>query len=378
MAEIKVLHVYKTCFPYTQGGIEEVIRQLTIETTKLGVNNRIICLSQKCEKKEVIQIDGAEVHCYPLLFEIASCGFSLQLFKDFKRHTQWADIIHYQTPWPFADMLHVFNRIKTPSIITYQSDIVRQKYLLQIYKPLMHCFLGQVQAIVTSSENYLNSSEVLKRYKYKTSVIPNGIANIPGKYSQLEKNKVQQELVNKVGDDFFFFMGVLRYYKGLSYLLTALKEVDYVIVIAGAGPEELKLKKQADELGLKNVIFLGFVSELEKEILYQLSKAVIFPSCERTEAYGITLVEAALHQRAMISTELKTGTSFINKNGETGVVVAPKNSEQLRAAMDKLYKNEELTRKMGLAAYQRYQKLLTSQLMAEAYVKLYSRVIGTI
>ncbi|MDC9728072.1 MAG: glycosyltransferase, partial [Methyloprofundus sp.] len=160
MAEVKVLHVYKTCFPYTQGGIEEVIRQLTIETTKLGVNNRIICLSHKCEKKEVIQIDGAEVHCYPLLFEIASCGFSLQLFKDFKRHTQWADIIHYQTPWPFADMLHVFNRIKTPSVITYQSDIVRQKYLLQIYKPLMHCFLGQVQTIVASSENYLNSSQV--------------------------------------------------------------------------------------------------------------------------------------------------------------------------------------------------------------------------
>jgi len=377
MAEIKVLHVYKTCFPYTQGGIEEVIRQLTIETTKLGVNNRVVCLSLKCKTKEVLQIEGAEVHCYPLLFEIASCGFSLQLFKDFKQHTQWADIIHYQTPWPFADMLHVLNRIKTPSIITYQSDIVRQKYLLQVYKPLMHCFLRQVQAIIASSENYLNSSPVLKKYKAKTTVIPNGIAHIPEKYSQLEKNKVQKELVKKVGDDFFFFMGVLRYYKGLSYLLTALKEVDYVVVIAGAGPEELKLKKQVDELGLRKVVFLGFISELEKEILYKLSKAVIFPSCERTEAYGITLVEAAMHKRAMVSTELKTGTSFINNNGETGFVVEPKNAEQLKIAMDKLYKNEELTKQMGLAAYQRYQKLLTSQLMAEAYVKLYSRVIGT-
>jgi len=375
MAEIKVLHVYKTCFPYTQGGIEEVIRQLTIETTKLGINNRIICLSRSCKKKEVIQIDGAEVHCYPLLFEIASCGFSLQLFKDFKQQTEWADIVQYHAPWPFADLMHIVCRIKTAAIITYHSDVIRQKILMRFYGPLMHLFLHRAEVIVATSDNYLNSSKTLKKYKEKTRVIPLGIADFKSNAGDEHKESTTQ-LRDKWGESFFLFIGVLRYYKGLKYLLQAIQGADYLVLIAGTGPEFEKLKIQEKQLKLNNIHFLGFISEKEKHALLSLAKAVIFPSCERSEAYGMTLVEAAMHSRAMVSTELKTGTSFINKNEETGFVVAPKNAEQLKIAMDKLHSNEKLAKKMGLAAYLRYQKLLTSQLMAKAYVSLYVEIIA--
>lgn len=375
MVGIKVLHIYKTCALYTQGGIEEVIQQLTAETAKLGVNNRIICLSPKCKKEEIRQVNGAEIYCYPETFEIASCGFSWQLAMKFKQHTQWADVIHYQAPWPFADMLHVFSRTNVPAVVSYQSDIVRQKYLLHAYKPLMYCFLGKVQTLVASSENYLNSSAVLQKYKKKAVVISNGVAETTNEYNVLEKDQVYKELSQQLGHDFFFFMGVLRYYKGISYLLTALKNTAYPVVIAGTGPEEQKLKQQVKELGLTNVIFLGYITDLEKEILYQLSKAVIFPSCERTEAYGVTLVEAAMHKRAMISTELQTGTSFININEETGFVVEAKNAEQLKVAMDKLSQNTELAKNMGKVAYKRYQELFTSQKMAQDYIKIYKKLL---
>lgn len=375
MENINVLHVYRTSYPHTQGGIEEVIRQLCAETSKQGVTNRIICLSNQCKQLEMTEIEGAVVYCYPQIFEVASCGFSIQAFTAFKQQAQWADIIHYQAPWPFADMMHVFNRIKTPAIVTYQSDIIRQKRLMQIYKPLMNYYFKSVKKIVATSDNYLKSSAILREYKSKTVVIANGIDGLQPNNSQ-QQQEIQQQLKQRVGESFLLFVGVLRYYKGLSYLLDALKGTDYPVVIAGFGPEQDRLQAQVKRLNLTNVTFLGYISDQEKKALYQLSKAIVFPSCERSEAYGITLVEASMHKRAMISTQLNTGTSYINLDGETGLVVEPKNSQQLRTAMDKLYQDDTLTDTMGAAAYKRYLSLFTSKAMGNAYISLYQQVLA--
>ncbi len=206
------------------------------------MKNRIVCLSDQCKKKEITAFEGAVVYCYPQLFEIASCGFSIQAFIAFKQHTQW------------ADMMHVFNRIKTPEIVTYQSDIIRQKKLLLLYKPLMYRFLKSMQKIVASSDNYLHSSDTLRLFKNKTVVIANGINAGPAR-DQQEQAKIQQQLKKKIGGAFFLFVGVLRYYKGLSYLLSALEGTNYTVVIAGSGPEEEALKQQAEELNLSHVFF---------------------------------------------------------------------------------------------------------------------------
>jgi len=375
MPSINVLQVYKTCYPYTHGGIEEVIHQLTIETVKLGVNNRIICLSAECKKKTVIKVEGATIICYPLQFEIASCGFSWAALKDFRQQTQWADIVQYHAPWPFADLMHVLCRIKTPSIITYHSDVIRQKVLMRFYEPLMKLFLQRAKIIVATSDNYLKSSKVLQQYKNKTCVIPLGIAAVKSEVFH-ENSEIITQLRSRWGDSFFLFVGVLRYYKGLNYLLESLKNTAYPVVIAGDGPELERLKAQAKQLKLNNVHFLGFVSEKEKHALFYLAKAVVFPSCERSEAYGITLVEAAMHQRAMISTELQTGTSYINIHQETGLVVAAKNTKELRVAMHAMDKNNEQTKRMGKNAYLRYQQLLTSKVMAKSYTELYLKLLA--
>lgn len=376
MLGIKVLHVYRTCHPYTHGGIEEVIRQLTIETSKLGVNNRIVCLSKGCKTKEIVQVDGAEIYCYPLLLEIASCGFSIQLLKEFKKHTQWANIVQYHAPWPFADLMHVLCNIKATSIITYHSDVVRQKLLMRCYEPLMKLFFHRVQCIVATSDNYLKSSKVLQKYKHKTRAIPLGVSQVSSE-SLSGKQEIKAKLKNKWGEGFFLFVGVLRYYKGLNYLLDALKGTNHVVLIAGVGPEEKRLKTQAEQLKLNNVHFLGKITEQEKHALFNLSQAVIFPSSERSEAYGITLVEAAMHQRAMISTELQTGTSYININQETGIVIKPKSPKDLIEAIQLMAQNSEKTKRMGKKAYQRYQQRLTSKVMADAYIETYLTLLET-
>src|SRR5690606_1882198 len=113
----------------------------------------------------------------------------------------------------------------------------------------------------------------------------------------------------------------------------------YRIVIAGSGPIEGELKRQAAELNLRNVHFLGHVSDREKVALFKLSRAVVFPSYLRSEAFGVTLLEGAMFGRPLISTEIGSGTSHVNIHGETGLVVPPGSPKALRAGMDRLYED---------------------------------------
>ena len=170
------MHVYKTSLPYTQGGIEEVILQLCRATTKLGVNNKVVCISKKCKKKEVISTPDAMIYCYPMSFEIASCGFSWPLWKEFKDLSEWADVIHYQFPWPFADLLALTRQSSSKSyIVSYQSDIIRQNVLNKLYQPLMNKFLDKAASVVATSQNYISSSTVLSTLEQAPVFIPNGI-----------------------------------------------------------------------------------------------------------------------------------------------------------------------------------------------------------
>jgi rhamnosyl/mannosyltransferase len=167
----------------------------------------------------------------------------------------------------------------------------------------------------------------------------------------------------------------LRYYKGLHILLDAAKGLDYPIVIAGAGPIEAELKAQATRLGLKNIHFIGKVSDEDKVTLLTLCYGVVFPSHLRSEAFGISLLEGAMFGKPMISSEIGTGTTFINIKDETGLVIPPNDSNALRNAMQYLWENEDTAKLMGQRAEQRYWNYFTAQEMVSSYVKLYQSVI---
>jgi rhamnosyl/mannosyltransferase len=258
-------------------------------------------------------------------------------------------------------------------VVTYHSDIVRYKTLLQLYRPLMHRFLDSVDAIVATSPNYLQTSSVLAGYKDKTQVIPIGLDK--DNYPPPSATSME-EWRKRIGPRFFLFVGVIRYYKGLHILLDAARGTDYPIVIVGAGPIEQELKRHAQEQGLGNVIFLGMVSDEDKAALLKLSYAIVFPSHLRSEAFGISLLEGAMYGKPMISSEIGTGTSYINNHGETGLVVPPSDPDAFRRAMQQLWDNPELVQAMGARAQARYQKLFTARLMGENYARLYRDVLA--
>jgi rhamnosyl/mannosyltransferase len=369
---LRVVHFYKTYFPDSVGGVEQVIRQMCVSTGRLGITNHVLSLSRD-QNLEPFDYEGHTVHRVPLNVEVASNGVSVQAIGALARMAAQADVVHYHFPWPFMDMAHFLARIDKPTVVTYHSDIVRQKALLKVYQPLRHRFLQSVDAIVATSPNYLASSAVLDRYRDKTRVIAFGLDK--SSYPVPEQARLDHWRA-RVGQKFFLFVGVLRYYKGLHILLDAVAGTDYPVVIVGAGPIEAELKAHAARLGLKHVQFVGAVDDHDKVALLDLCYAVAFPSHLRSEAFGISLLEGAMYGKPMISSEIGTGTTYINVHGETGLVVPPSDPVALRAAMQRLWNDPRMAREMGQRAEARYWQLFTSAQMAESYARLYEELVA--
>ena len=370
---MKVLHVYRTYFPDTQGGLEEVIRQLCLGGADNGIENRVFTLSDR-PRPGGVYLPEAKVVQVKKSFEAASCGVSLGGFREFSRQVAWADIVHYHFPWPFADILHFAAGRSKPSILTYHSDIVRQKVLMTVYRPLMFRYLASMDRIVATSPNYFATSEVLSRYAKKVEIIPIGLNEEA--YPSVTQSRDDMERIEAAcGRNFFLFVGVLRYYKGLHILLDAIQGAPYQVVIVGSGPVENELRAQASRLGLDNVIFTGYVSDTEKMALFKLCRGVVFPSYLRSEAFGVTLLEGAMSSKPLISAEIGSGTSHVNIHGETGLVVPPGNAPALREAMDTLARSWTMAANMGQRARERYEKLFTGSVMAQRYARTYSEVL---
>lgn len=365
--ELKVLHVYRTYFPEPPGGLQEVIKQICHGTRCHGVQSRIFTVARDA-RPAVLKRSEADVFRFPVHLEIASTGMSATAFAGFRELASWADVINYHFPWPFADILQMVSRSSTPAIATYHSDIVRQKGLALCYRPLMYNFLGRMQRIIATSPNYANSSAVLKRFESKLETIPIGIAE--DTYPAATDDQLNA-VTQAVGQDYFLFVGVLRYYKGLDILLDAVAGTALRLVIAGEGPEGAHISKTIEQRGLRHVVMLGRVSDEEKVALIAMAKAVVLSSHLRSEAFGVSLLEGAMHGKPLISCEIGTGTSYVNRHGESGLVVGPGDAVALREAMQRLDGDAELVSSLGRGARHRYVRLFRGATMAERYARLY-------
>lgn len=369
---MRVLHFYKNALPESLGGVEQVLDQIARGTGLLGVKNTVLALSNLPRPDKNI-INGYELIRAKRNFELASNGFSWHSIALFRDLVNEVDLIHYHFPWPFADLVHTIITPKKPTVLTYHSDIIRQKILLPIYRPLMHHFLKSVDYIVATSPNYLKTSLTLQNFLDKTSVIPIGLDT---KTYPSPNPSLVRFFKAHFGNRFFLFVGAFRYYKGLHYLLEAARTSTYPIIIAGAGPIESELKIKVKKLRLNNIFFVGQISEEAKIALIKSCFAIVFPSHLRSEAFGVSLLEGAMYGKPLISCEIGTGTSFININHETGLVVPPANSMELSQAMLWLWNHPEEALRMGERGRLRFQKLFTADQMTMSYYDLYRKALN--
>lgn len=368
---MRVLHLFKTYLPDSMGGIEQTIFQLCEACKPLGVESTVLTLSAH-PSATPIEVASHQVYQAKLDLNLASTGLSREVFKHFRKLASKADIVHYHFPWPLMDLLHFHAAHDKPSVLNYHSDIVRQRTLLQLYRPLMHKFLGSMDQIVTASPNYLASSDVLKHYKHKTRVIPYGLEK--SGYTAIDPIRLDY-WQKQFPQGFFLFVGVMRYYKGLHILLDACENTNYPVVIIGAGPMENALRRQAQRLNLHNVHFLGPLPDKEKNTLLHLCRVMVFPSHLRSEAFGISLLEGAMFGKPMISSEIGTGTTYINIHDQTGLVVPPGDPAALKKAMHRLWNDPALAQAFGNAAAERHQELFTAERMARQFNELYMQLL---
>ncbi|WP_437615208.1 glycosyltransferase family 4 protein [Erwinia sp. V71] len=369
---INVLHFFKTYYPNTYGGIEQVIFQICEGAAQHGVNSIVEYVSPSGD---------SDIECFHhhkivrdhQFFDVASTPFSISSIRKFKKLAESADIIHYHFPYPFSDVLHFICGVNKPTVVSYHSDIIKQKYLLKLYKPLMNKFLGSVTAIVATSPNYLATSETLRKFDYKASVIPIGIDE--SHYRVSDKINIEKWR-SFLPERFFLFIGNLRYYKGLNTLIDAMGEnEDIDVVIIGSGPLDKELKEKVAERKIDNIHFLGALPDEDKNTLLELCYGIVFPSQLRTEAFGITLLEGAMYGKPLISCEIGTGTSFINIHRETGLVIKPSDPKELSNAMKFIWENKDISQEMGNNAKKRFFELFTADKMVGKYVELYKECL---
>ena len=371
-----VLHVYRTYFPDPPGGLQEAIRQIAFAVDGQGLSNTIFTLSQNPQPSILLRPEARVVRSRSWAAP-ASCDLGgISAFTTFSRLASESDVLHYLFPWPFVDVLHAAMRPDRPAVMTYISDVVRQRWLGAAYAPLMWRTLRQMRVIVANSPAYASTSPVLSHpdIRDKVRVIPLGIEE--SSYSKDGDEAIFKRLGIGPDEPYFLFIGVLRYYKGAHFLVHASKNFGAKVVIAGSGPEGVTLHALATEIGAKNVIFAGQITDAEKVALLKHCRALVLPSHLRSEAYGMVLVEAAMFGRALISCEIGTGTSYVNAHEETGFVVAPELPERLTWAMNMLLADDQLAVEMGRSARARYDLLFSGPALGLAYANLFREVAG--
>lgn len=372
---MKILQVYKDYFPVI-GGMENHIRLIAQRLPQQHRDMEVTVLVTNTAKHTVVEnIDGVKVIKAGRLANISSAPLSLSLFSQMHALSAQADLIHLHFPYPIGELAYLWAGRNKPMLITYHSDIVRQKYLLQFYKPFMLQVLRKAKRITCSNPNYIQTSPYLKLHEDKCVVIPFGV-----ELNEFEPTPAvlarAQAIRAQYAAPLVLFVGLLRYYKGLSYLIEAMQHVPQAhLLIAGNGPENERLRAQTDALGLNDrVHFLGRVTDEDRLALYHACDIFSLPSIHRSESWGVVQMEALACGKPSISTELGTGTSWVNQHEQTGLVVQPMNAQALADAINRLLADPDLRQRMGQAAKARVRQEMDANVMLDRLANLYRSI----
>ena len=348
--KIRILEVNKFYPPHI-GGIETLVKQRVEYFANRPDTEVRVLVCQEKGKGTVAHVDGAEIIYCGSLGTFFSCPLSFSFFRKFRELSGWADVAEIHTPFPLADAACLFSKCKCRVVIAWHSDVIKQKNLLRLYKPLLLRFLRRADAIITATKGHIDGSSFLPAFREKCHIIPYPIN--AAHYAQTERRAF---LIPKNAPDAVkvLFVGRLVYYKGVSCLIEAFRRVrGCALFICGAGKLEAELKAQAKGLPVQ---FLGRLSDEDLKAAFADCDLFVLPSVERSEAFGIVQQEAMACGKPVINTALPTGVPYVSLHGKTGLTVPPNDVPALASAIQKLADDAQLREEYGKNAAARVRQ----------------------
>jgi rhamnosyl/mannosyltransferase len=373
---MRIVHIYKDYFPVL-GGIENHIKQLAEAQVQRG--HEVDVLVTNLDAMYAFEtINGVRVTKVPRHLNVQSAPIGFSFRAAVERLTTGADIAHLHAPYPIGEICNLISGRARKTVITWHSDIVRQKTLLRVYAPILRRVIAKTDVIIPTSEVYARTSPWLRGHLDKCKPVPLGVDVTRFRLSRgageqgSEGESCNPPLPRSSAPLRLLSVGRLRYYKGLDDLIRALPQLPQATcVIVGVGPMESEWKALARQVGVTDrVTFAGEVSDEALPLYYQAADAYVIPANSRAEAFGIAILEAMASGLPVVSTDVGTATSWINQHGVTGFVVPPRQPSALVEAVIRL-SDEPVRRQMGAAARARVLTNFTQDKMIERIEGIY-------
>ncbi len=376
---MRIVHIYKDYHPVL-GGIENHIKQMAEAQAQAGHEVTVLVTQLAGKPASEGMLNGVRVVKTSRQMNVQSAPISVQFGKQVNVLTAGADIAHLHAPYPIGEACNLYFGRARKTVLSWHSDIVRQKTLLRMYAPVLRRVIAKADLIISASEQYAHSSPWLVHAQDKCRIVPYGIDMSAFVDDPIAGEAVRNKLltgINVAEPLVLVSVGRLRYYKGLDTLIRALPQLPGVVsIIVGIGPMEAAWKALAQEIGVADrVIFAGEVSDADLPSYYSAADVFVLPSNSRAEAFGMVNLEAMARGLPLITTEVGSATSWVNEHGVTGLVVPPMDPDALAKAVDVL-RDPELRRRMGIAACERVNALFTREKMVDGIENVYREALG--
>lgn len=359
------------------GGIENHMRMLAGGLHDRGVDVRVLVANEGHEGR-VDSVDGIAVTRLPRRFAYASTPVAPLMqhsIASLASGDDASDVVHLHAPYPWGEWSWLRARPDVPTVLSYHSDIVRQRFLGAAYRPVLERILDRVDLIVAGSPNMVEHSALLAPRADKCRVVTYGIDvdRFADRPAVLER---ADELRHVHKRPIVLFVGRLVYYKGADILVRAMESVDADLVVLGTGPLEARLRERAAAAGtIDRIAFLPPQDDDELAAWYHAADVFCLPSVERSEAFGLVQIEAHAAGTPVVSTDLPTGVPFANKDGVTGLTVPVGDVAALAEALSKLLGDDKLRARMSKQARKRARTEFAIPRMAAEMEAVYAEAI---
>lgn len=365
-ARIRVLHIGKY-YPPFRGGMESHLECLSNELKRM-VDLEVIVANTTWRTADEI-VDGINVTRVGKIFDLQSAPICPAMVRKIRRAP--ADIVHLHWPNPSAVLAYLLSGHRGRLLITYHSDVVRQRLLAAAFTPILRAVLKRAAAIIVSSPNYIDGSYVLPEFRDRCRVIPFGVSK--DYFDQFDPQTVAR-IREEYGRRIVLGVGRMVYYKGFEHLVRAMTDVDAHLLLIGKGPLREPLSQLARELGVgERVTFLSEVNDIRP--YYRAADVFALSSVMRSEAFGIVQLEAMACGKPIINTELDSGVTFVSPHGVSGLTVPPADSVALSDGINQLLDQPERRAELGESARRRVAHNFTVNSMVQSTLALYHEIM---